>query len=301
MGYIFDIQRFSVHDGPGIRTNVFFKGCPLKCIWCHNPESQSKQADIGYYSDKCLACGACASVCKLHTVSDGKHDYNRSECVKCGKCTEICPTNALTFFGREATAEEIIAEVMKDKTFYQTSGGGLTVSGGEPLYQPEFLKELLTLAKENRLHTCIETCGFASKETVKAIAPLTDIFLFDYKASDERSHMELTGAPLKPIVDNLIMLDKMGIKTVLRCPLIPNANLTEEHLDGIAKLAASLDNLIEVNVMAYHALGSGKYSALEKNNALSDQPSMTGAEKEELIDKISEKIKKLTDKNITVC
>ncbi|MBQ9117283.1 MAG: glycyl-radical enzyme activating protein [Clostridia bacterium] len=303
MGKIFDIQRFCVHDGPGIRTTVFMKGCPLKCKWCHNPESQTKNNVLAFYADKCVGCGACTEVCERHSIvadnntenqSGFHHLIERESCVACGKCSEKCLHSALEIMGREASADEIMAEVMRDATFYKTSGGGLTVSGGEPLAQPEFLVELLTLAKQAGLHVCIETCGFAASKTIESIIPLTDLFLFDYKASGDDIHRELTGVPLTPIVNNLKSIDRMGGKTVLRCPLIPSVNLTDEHLYSIAELAAELDNLTEINVMAYHTLGNSKYAALHMHNPLPDLPPMSNEEKQECIRKITAHLEELT-------
>lgn len=301
MGKIFDIQRFSVHDGPGIRTTVFMKGCPLRCLWCHNPESQPRERSIAYRAEKCVGCGACATVCEHHRMVDGKHVYDRENCVRCGKCTEKCNFDGLEAFGREASVDEIMKEVMRDKTFYKTSGGGVTFSGGEPFYQSEFLLEMLKAAKSEGLHVCIETCGFTASSAIEAAIPYVDLFLFDYKETGSEKHKELTGVPVEPILNNLRLIDKMGGKTVLRCPIIPNVNLSEEHLDGIAELAASLDNLVEVNVMAYHTLGNGKYTALDMHNPLPDLPAMSDAEKKECIAKISQRIEKLTDKRIKVC
>lgn len=301
MGNIFDIQRFSVHDGPGIRTTVFMKGCPLRCLWCHNPESQPKERSIAYRTEKCVGCGACATVCEHHKFADGKHTYNRTECLRCGKCTEKCNFDALEAFGREATADEVLSEVLRDKTFYKTSGGGVTFSGGEPFYQSEFLLEMLKKAKAEGLHTCIETCGFTASSAIKEALPYVDLFLFDFKESAPERHKALTGVPLEPILNNLRLIDENGGKTVLRCPIIPSVNLSDEHLDGIAKLAASLTNLTEVNVMAYHTLGNGKYTALDMHNPLPDLPAMTDAKKKECIAKISERIEKLTGRIIKVC
>ena len=301
MGKIFDIQRFSVHDGPGIRTTVFMKGCPLKCQWCHNPESQEQERSIAYRTEKCVGCGACAVVCEHHKFVDGKHIYDRENCVRCGKCTEKCNFDALEAFGREASVEEVIKEVLRDKTFYKTSGGGVTFSGGEPFYQPEFLLQMLKAAKAEGLHTCIETCGFTASSALEAALPYVDLFLIDYKESNSDRHKKLTGVPLEPIINNLKLIDERGAKTVLRCPIIPGVNLSDEHLDGIAKTAVSLKNLTEVNVMAYHTLGNGKYTALDMHNPLPDLPAMTDADKKECIAKISERIEKLTDRKIKVC
>ncbi len=300
MGKVFDVQRFSIHDGPGIRTTVFFKGCPARCLWCHNPESQSASKCISLYADKCRGCGACAAVCENHKMTDGIHVFNRDACSACGKCVSECAFGALESFGYDISAEELIREVKRDATFYKNSGGGLTVSGGEPLAQPSFLFELLSLAKAEGLHTCIETCGYAPSSVIEKIAPLTDIFLFDIKESDSEKHLALTGVPLSPILENLRLLNRLGAKTVLRCPIIPSVNLSDEHLSAIADLACELESVEEVNVMAYHTLGNGKYSALGMKNPLPDLPAMSDAEKSECIEKIKKLISERTTKTVKV-
>ncbi len=308
-GNIFDIQRFSVHDGPGIRTTVFFKGCPLRCVWCHNPESQKSTVSVAYYRDKCILCGACGSVCEksCHLFNDTGntqspvHLFNRKGCASCGACAEICPVGALEKLGKGISADEIMSEVMRDALFYKNSGGGLTVSGGEPLMQADFLTELLTLAKEKGIHTCIETCGFADPETVKKVASFTDLFLFDIKETDSERHRLFTGVPLEPILKNLRLIDSLGISTVLRCPLIPEKNLRDEHLRGIASLCASLKHVTEINVMAYHTLGSSKYEALSMTDGMKGIPPMSDETKKECIKKITEELCALGVENIKVC
>lgn len=307
-GNIFDIQRFSVHDGPGIRTIVFFKGCPLRCIWCHNPESQKSTRDIAYYTDKCILCGECISVCKngCHSfLSDegnkfSRHVFLRDSCTACGFCAENCHASAIEQLGRRVTVNEVMDEVMRDCTFYKNSGGGLTVSGGEPLMQGDYLTALLTAAKETGIHTCIETCGYGSPETLKNIAALTDIFLFDIKETDSERHKKFTGVPLQPIIDNLRMLDSLGARIVLRCPIIPEKNLRDEHLTSIAGLTASLKNVTEINVMAYHTLGSAKYGALSLIDEMRGIPAMTEEQKKDCIQKITDELSALGVKGINV-
>lgn len=303
-GNIFDIQRFSVHDGPGIRTTVFFKGCPLNCVWCHNPESHKSSPELAYYGNRCVGCGACAKVCPsdCHSFNaNGGHVLLREGCILCGKCAEACPYGALEILGRRATVSSVIEEVLRDAAFYKNSGGGMTVSGGEPLMQSEFLIELLKEAKRNGIHTCLETSGFASQEVVREAAKQTDIFLFDIKATDDRSHEELTGVPFEPIKKNLFLLDSLGKKIILRCPLVPAVNTDSAHIERLARIAASLDNLIEVNVMAYHILGSGKYGALGMKNEMEGRPPMSKEEKEECVKKISEAIRRISERDIKVC
>lgn len=300
-GTIFDIQRFCVHDGPGIRTTVFFKGCPLRCIWCHNPESQKKKAEIAYYPQKCIGCGGCIAVCpeNCHTLAEG-HCFDRTNCIACGKCAEACVADSLELLGKTETAEKILKEVLRDRPFYQNSGGGLTVSGGEPLMQSDFLLELLKGAKSEGLHTCLETCGFSSKEVLRETAQYTDLFLFDIKETDDVRHQKLTGVPFTPILENLRYLNSLGAAIILRCPLVPEINDREEHMEKIALLAAELE-VQEVNVMAYHRLGDGKYDAIGTENPFPDHEAMTAAQKQACIDFITEKIKTITTKEIKVC
>lgn len=296
LGSIFDIQRFCIHDGPGIRTTVFVKGCPLRCQWCHNPESQKREPSLAYYDGKCIACGACVNICELkcHTLEvvdlpqiRHNHRIDREKCIKCGICAKACPTDALELLGRQTSVDDVMSEVLRDKAFYGNSGGGITVSGGEPLMQSEFLLALLKSAKEQGIHTCIETCGFAAAETVKSIVPYTDLFLYDIKETDSERHKELTGVPLDVIISNLKLIDGLGAKTVLRCPLIPEKNLRNEHLEGIARLVLELKNVTEINIMAYHTLGSSKYEALSLVDEMKGIPAMTDEQKKECIEKLS--------------
>lgn len=271
-GYIFNIQRFSVNDGPGIRTNVFFKGCPLSCIWCHNPESKNAAREIFFNPSKCTLCGRCMSVCEnsAHVSKSGVHVFDRSKCRSCGRCTAACPTGALEITGEPMSAQDVIREVLKDKIFYDNSGGGITLSGGEPMLQFDFAYEILTLAKESGLNTCMETCGFADAEKYMKIAPLVDLFLYDCKETDDGRHREYTGVSNRLILENLRMLDKLGARTVLRCPVIPTLNDKDEHLEAIADLANSLKNIVEIDVEPYHPLGASKSKLLGKDYPLSD-------------------------------
>lgn len=288
MGTIFNIQKFSINDGPGIRTTVFMKGCPLNCLWCHNPESKSRKPEIFFDARKCVGCRSC-EVCPYgcHVFTDTEHIFNREKCTACGKCAAECYTDALELVGTEKSVEEVIAEVMKDEAFYENSGGGMTLSGGEPMYQFDFTYELLKRAKENGLHTCIETCGFAKWEQYEKIADLVDIFLFDYKATTPEKHKEFTGVSNELILENLKKLDEKGCKTVLRCPIIPGLNDTEEHFSGIAETANSLKNVLEINIEPYHPLGKGKSELLGKEYFSDDLSFADEDAVKEWIEKIS--------------
>ena len=264
-GTVFDIQRFSIHDGPGIRTTVFLKGCPLNCLWCHNPESKSSKPQLSFTPMRCIGCGACLKACKhnAHKLNEkGEHVIDRSACVLCGECVKTCYAEALEMIGKTMTVEEVIEEVMKDEPFYETSGGGMTISGGEPLFQPDFSVALLESAKAHKLDTGIETSGFASWATLERFIPLVDHFMFDIKETDPKRHEHVTGRPLEPIVANLKKLHDSGAEILVRFPMVPNVNALPEHFKGIGKLAKSLPNVKGFEIMPYHRLGESKLDRL---------------------------------------
>jgi pyruvate formate lyase activating enzyme len=244
-GKIFNIQRFCVNDGPGIRTTVFFKGCPLQCVWCHNPESQNIDNEILFRPNKCTHCGTCKNV----TVNTT--DFH-------------CPNTAKEICGKRISSDEIIIEALKDFAFYKNSGGGITLSGGEPLLQFSFALEILQKAKANRLHTAIETCGVIDTNHMIQIAKYTDLFLFDYKESDPQLHKAFTGVDNALILENLSLLNGLKKDIILRCPIIPGYNDRYEHYDKIAELADMNDSVIRVEIEPYHSFGESKYTALGK-------------------------------------
>ena len=284
-GIIFDIQRFSIHDGPGIRTTVFMKGCPLDCAWCHNPESKAGKPEIAYYPKKCIYCGACAALCpgrrhavapQAHSFGPQEHSFAREGCTRCGKCSKACPADALELIGREITAGEALCEVEKDIEFYRNSSGGMTLSGGEPFFQPEFAIALLAIAKRDGLHTCVETCGAAAFETLARAAEFTDMFLYDIKETDSLRHMAYTGVSNELIIKNLEKLDASellglrGAKIVLRCPIIPGINDNEAHFKSLCSLAGRLKNVDHIDIEPYHPLGISKAEAIGKPVRYSD-------------------------------
>ena len=287
-GNIVHIQKFCINDGPGIRTTVFLKGCPLNCLWCHNPESKAAFPEIAFYPEKCYACGQCAAVCPngCHRIEDGMHLFERAGCIKCGQClTARC--GALEQIGKEASVSEVMDEVMKDKVFYDESGGGLTVSGGEPMLQFDFVNELFQTAKKKGLHTCMETSGYAKQEKVRQIARVTDLFLFDYKETSPERHRKFTGVSNEKILRNLSLLDALKTNIVLRCPIIPGCNDREEHFKGIAETANRFTSISEIQIEPYHPLGAAKSMQIGKTYDLPDIGFVEDSQVGEWIDMIA--------------
>ena len=261
-GIVFDIQRCSLNDGPGIRTTVFLKGCPLRCIWCHNPESYHPEPQVMYIARKCTLCGRCAVVCPQHSVSPAGHEIDRAGCIACGHCAEVCLCDAIEICGRTMSVEEVLAEVRKDRLFYRTSGGGLTLSGGEPMFQADFALALAKAAQEEGIHVAVETSGMCRWDVLEGMLPYTDLFLFDCKETDPARHRAFTGADNTLILENLRRLNDSGAHIILRCPIIPGCNDREEHLKAIATLAGSLDHVQRIDVEPFHPLGLGKEAQL---------------------------------------
>ena len=274
-GVVLSIHRASMHDGPGIRTTVFLKGCPLRCLWCHNPESQSFTPELLWTESRCTACGRCTGACPNHALDNGPASLDRSRCVRCGDCVEACYTGALEIVGREMTVAEAMADVLADRTYYETSGGGMTLSGGEPLAQFEFSMAMLRAAKDAGIHTCVDTCAFVRTERMLAAAEVTDLFLIDWKHTDSGRHKEYTGVDNELIRTNIVALDDAGAKSLFRCPIIPGLNDREEHLRGIAELVNGLHHVQGVEVLAYHPLGESKSDAMGKSYPLQGTPFTT--------------------------
>lgn len=262
-GWVSDIQRFSLHDGPGIRTIVFLKGCPLNCSWCSNPESKQPEPEVMFHAVKCIRCGTCVEVCPKNaiTLKASTLVVNREQCDGCGRCAEECPTGALKMSGELMSIGAVIEEIEKDRGFYRSSGGGLTVSGGEPLSQPRFLQNLLSESKARGIHTAVETSGHAPWEEIESIIPFTDLFLFDLKHIDPGEHTDLSGYDNQLILENLELICKKGAQVIPRMPVIPGINDASENLDATAGVITNL-GLKEIHLLPYHLYGTGKYTML---------------------------------------
>ncbi|NQW18629.1 MAG: glycyl-radical enzyme activating protein [Chloroflexi bacterium] len=276
-GRVFDIQRFSIHDGPGIRTTVFLKGCPLRCLWCHNPESIHPDPLLSFNLEKCISCGSCAEVCpnKAHVMGvERGHVFLRERCDAIGNCAEVCPSRALEMVGRDLTVDEVLDQALRDQLFYETSGGGITLSGGEPLLQIDFAEALLRGAKKAGVHTAVETAGHVTFARLARVAPYTDLFLFDVKDTDDAQHRKNTGVPIKRIQENLSALHETGASILVRLPIIPGLNDRQDHFEEMARIIRPMSGLLGVEVMPYHSLGIGKRQrlGLESNNGADPVP-----------------------------
>ena len=260
MATIFDIKHFAVHDGDGIRTTVFFKGCPLRCVWCHNPEGLTRKSELAYLAEKCVSCAACVAVCQsgVHKI-EGTHTLFRSDCTLCGACADACKNDALTLYGREMTVEDILPELLEDRDFYPPHGG-VTLSGGECLLQADFCRELLARLKKEGIHTAVDTSGAVSREALEKVLPYTDLFLYDIKAYDEEVHRRCTGYSNRQILENLVYLDSLGAEIEIRIPFVPDYNDTE--MEAIARFLSPLRHVRGVKVLPYHRLSDGKYRSL---------------------------------------
>jgi pyruvate formate lyase activating enzyme len=274
-GKLFNIQRFSIHDGPGIRTTVFFKGCNLKCRWCHNPESIHKENQIEFYPEKCIGCGACYKVCPngVHYLDDNKeHRMDRSKCNGCLLCAQNCYANALVGVGQQVEVSALLQSVLEDKPYYDNSTGGVTFSGGEAMLQIDYLEEILKRCKAEQIHTAVDTAGCVPWNYFERILPVTDLFLYDMKAADTIRHKQLTGVDNHLILTNLNRISEAGKEIWIRIPFIPGCN--DDQIEGIAELLRPL-KIVKVEVMGYHKLGNSKYTALGIKNELLDTKTPT--------------------------
>lgn len=268
-GLIFDIKRYAIHDGPGIRTTVFLKGCPLSCRWCDNPESQDFLREFIFWPERCLHCDACINVCKKKAIikSENNKRVDETKCDFCESCVRECYSEALQIVGREISIEELLDEIRKDSDFYVESGGGGTFSGGEPFSQSDFLCEMLAACKRRGIHTAIETCGFVSWDILEKTTPNVDLFLYDIKSMDEKRHKEFTGVSNRLILENLEKLARNS-QVIVRVPLIPQINDDEDNISRLGKFLSRLERIEEVDLLPYHRLGISKYERLNKTYAL---------------------------------
>ena len=295
IGTLFDIQRSSFQDGPGIRTTVFLKGCPLRCLWCHNPESWRAEPELLFRTDRCSGCGACVAACakgalepslpdkrhesaepprldRLHEPAQSSPPHmNRSRCDGCGECVAVCPNEARARKGERRSVADVMAVVLRDKAFYAASGGGLTVSGGEPLAQPAFLSSLLEAAKAEGIHTCVETSGYAPPAVFEALRPLTDLFLFDWKATDPDKHRQLMGVDNLLIRANLSHLLETGARVRIRAPLVPGVNDDAAHLAELHRWSTQ-PGVEGVEVLPWHRMGVSKRTGLGMTPKLAELP-----------------------------
>jgi len=275
-GRVLDIKRLSVYDGPGIRTTIFLKGCPLHCRWCHNPESIASKPEIGFLKKKCISCGKCARACPAgaHVFQEGKHIFKRELCKTCGKCVAACLPGALEYYGKEMAAEEAAAAVREDKTFYAKSGGGCTVSGGEPLLQAGFCAEVFRRLHEEGIHCAVDTSGAVKWESFATVRPHTDLFLYDVKHTDARLHREHTGSSNSEILANLQRLSQCGVPIKIRIPTIPGFNADEASMAAIGRFLSGLANIVGVRLLPYH-LARSKYETVGHTDTMLHVPAPT--------------------------
>jgi pyruvate formate lyase activating enzyme len=275
-GFVFNIQRFSTHDGPGIRTTVFLKGCPLHCFWCHNPEGLNPRQEVQFFADRCILCGECVILCEqgAHQIQEGVHDYDRSQCIQCGKCIEACCAGAVELSGKFMTAEEVLEEVLRDEAFYETSHGGITISGGEPLLQIDFTTRLLELCKASGINTALETTLYRKWGDVVSLLPLVDLFLVDLKIMDADRHRAFTGVTNRQILSNVRKLVDTDKPVIFHTPVVPTVN---DDPDAIAEIARFVQEMIQhrlprqpagsdagisLELLPFHRLAGGKYESL---------------------------------------
>lgn len=261
---IFDVKRFALHDGPGIRTTVFFKGCPLHCLWCHNPESQAFEQELLFRVPRCDRCGHCLKACERDAISltDESLSIDRGKCALCGACARVCPAEAVEMIGWQMTVSQVMAKIEKDLVFYDQSGGGVTFSGGEPLSQPGFLSALLEACTEKGIHTALDTCGFADRKTLHRIGENVDLFLYDLKLMDNKRHQRFTGRSNRSILRNLRDLSQQGRSITVRLPVIPGMNVDDENIFQIGEFVASLASPHSIEILPYHWAGSSKWDGL---------------------------------------
>jgi len=280
-GWVFNIQRYSLHDGPGIRTTVFLKGCPLHCLWCSNPESQRLKPHIFFDNDRCIRCDACITTCPADAIlvnADGIRRIQAESCNLCGLCVEVCYSGALEQIGREMTISDVLTDIKADQPFYDHSNGGMTLSGGEPMLQSQFSQKLLQGSKAMGIHTAMETCGFVKWDLWESLLPHLDLVLYDLKEMDSERHKHWTGVSNDLVLDNLRRLAKSGVLVIVRRPVIPGYNDSIDSIHQLARFVSDLGAIEEIDLLPYHRFGKGKYESLGQEYVLGNQPSLEHAD-----------------------
>ena len=286
-GLVTNIQRFSIHDGAGIRTLVFLKGCPLRCLWCSNPETQTRKRELKVAETLCVGCGRCAEVCPTGAAAEKDRLKAAVTCINCGECAKVCPGGARTLVGSEMTVDEVVDEVVKDMPFYRRSGGGITLTGGEPLVQKDFALAVLKACRKKGVDTAIETCGAVPWENIEAVLPYLDEIMFDIKQIDPQSHAKLTGRDNRLILENAQRIARSGIPLTIRVPVVPGLTDSVENLQGIVDFANELSTVQEIHLLPYHRLGESKYRQLGKAYHLEDLEIPENADVENLASRLN--------------